>query len=107
MHELRAQNEPERDTLAAAQADAASELFSAAAAERGVSDRDAAARLIASSLLDDDALVQVAAAAAAQLRGQVFATDVERLDRDRRENVLGCPNRTPPKGTTDVKSPGT
>jgi hypothetical protein len=65
MHEFRAQNEPERDTLAGAQADAAAELFSAAAAERGVSDRDAAARLIASSLLDDDPLVQVAAAAAA------------------------------------------
>ena len=56
MHELRAQDEPERDTLAAAQADAAAELFSAAAAER-VSGRDAAARLIASSLLDDDPLV--------------------------------------------------
>jgi hypothetical protein len=65
MRELRAQTEPERDTLAAAQANAASELFSAGAAERGLSGHDAATRLIAASLLDDDPLVQAAAAAAA------------------------------------------
>lgn len=64
MGELRAQTGPERDSLAEAQANAAAELFSAGAAERGVSGRDAAARLIAASLLDDDPLVQVAAAAA-------------------------------------------
>ena len=65
MHELRPKTEPERETLDAAQANAATELFSAGAAERGVSDRDAAARLIAASLLDEEPLVQVAAAAAA------------------------------------------
>jgi hypothetical protein len=65
MGELRAQTVPERDSLAEAQANAAAELFSDGAAERGMSGRDAAARLIAASLLDDDSLVQVAAAAAA------------------------------------------
>jgi hypothetical protein len=65
MGELRAQTGPERDSLAEAQANAAAELFSDGAAERGMSGRDAAARLIAASLLDDDSLVQVAAAAAA------------------------------------------
>jgi pimeloyl-ACP methyl ester carboxylesterase len=65
MGELRVQTEPERDALDAAQADAATELFSSDAAERGMSGRDAAARLIAASLLDDDPLVQVAAAGAA------------------------------------------
>jgi hypothetical protein len=65
MGDLRAQTGPERDSLAEAQANAAAELFSAGAVERGVSGRDAAARLIAASLLDDDSLVQVAAAAAA------------------------------------------
>jgi len=61
----RALTEPERDTVDAAQADAATELFSTDAAERGVPRPDASARLIAASLLDDDPLVQVAAAAAA------------------------------------------
>jgi hypothetical protein len=63
--EPRALTEPERDTVAAAQANAATELFSADAAERGMGRPDAAARLIASSLLDEDPLVQVAAAGAA------------------------------------------
>ena len=65
MGELRAQTGPERESLAEAQANAAAELFSAGAVERGVSGRDAAARLIGASLLDDDSLVRVAAAAAA------------------------------------------
>jgi pimeloyl-ACP methyl ester carboxylesterase len=54
-----------RDTVAAAQADAATELFSAGAAERAAPRPDATARLIAASLLDDDPLVRVGAAAAA------------------------------------------
>jgi len=62
MRDLRAQTGPDRETIDAAQADAATELFSA---ERGVPSRAAAARLIAASLRDDDPLVQVAAAGAA------------------------------------------
>jgi Alpha/beta hydrolase family len=65
MHDLRARTEPERDTVDSAQADAATELFSADAAERGAPGRGAATRLIAASLRDDDPLVQVAAAGAA------------------------------------------
>jgi pimeloyl-ACP methyl ester carboxylesterase len=61
--ELRELPEPEREAIDAAQGEAATELFGAGPA-RGPSRRDAAAKLIAASLLDDDPLVQVAAAAA-------------------------------------------
>jgi pimeloyl-ACP methyl ester carboxylesterase len=61
--ELRERSEPEREVIAAAQGEAATELFGAGPA-RGPSRRGAAAKLIAASLLDEDPLVQVAAAAA-------------------------------------------
>jgi len=61
--ELRERPEPEREAIDAAQREAATELFGAGSA-RGPRRRDAAAKLIAASLLDEDPLVQVAAAAA-------------------------------------------
>ena len=61
--ELRELPEPEREAIDAAQREAATELFGAGPA-RGPRRRDAATKLIAASLLDEDPLVQVAAAAA-------------------------------------------
>lgn len=63
--ELRDVSESERETVDAAQRDAAAQLFQPDAAEHNVPRRNSAARLIAASLLDEDPLVQVAAAAAA------------------------------------------
>ena len=56
-------SEPQREAVNAAQREAATELFGASSA-RGSGRRDSAAKLIAASLLDEDPLVRVAAAAA-------------------------------------------
>ena len=67
-HDLRELSEPQREAVDEAQTEAATELFGAHALAPGPGlgprRRDPAAKLIAASLLDEDPLVQVAAAAA-------------------------------------------
>lgn len=67
--DLRKLSEPQHEAIDEAQREAATELFGAEQAAldagRGPMRRDPAAKLIAASLLDEDPLVQVAAAAAA------------------------------------------
>jgi pimeloyl-ACP methyl ester carboxylesterase len=63
--DLRELSEPERETVDAVQREAATQLFASDGAERRSPGRDPAGKLIAASLLDEDPLVQVAAAAAA------------------------------------------
>lgn len=65
MQELRGLSEPERERVDVAQREAAIQLFPPVEGARRDPRRDPAAKLIASSLLDEDQLVQVAAAAAA------------------------------------------
>ena len=65
VRELRGLPESERRVVDSVQQEAAEELFSTQETVRRGPRRDSAARLIAASLLDEDPLVQVAAAAAA------------------------------------------
>jgi hypothetical protein len=64
LRELRLLSEEEREAVHAAQRDAAAEVFSTAPREGSEPRRQFVVRLVAASLLDEDPLVQVAAAAA-------------------------------------------
>jgi hypothetical protein len=90
MRDLGALSEPERDTVDAAQRDAATQLFRAEPADRDVPRHDPAARLIAASLLDEDPLVQVAAAAAAlriDRRNPVAEAILDKADREESDEI--------------------